>query len=84
VAGQSWAKNKKKSELKPIKEMEKTNPVSGTVMSTQPDIGSIFCISFLVFSYKNISFLGDSKVGSHLNFFVKTFQRKVCSPMTRS
>jgi hypothetical protein len=43
---------------------KKTNPVSNTVMSTQPD--TVFFISFLVFNYDNISILGDSKVGSHL------------------
>jgi hypothetical protein len=47
--------------LKTIKEMEKTNPVSGTVMSTH-----VFCISFLVFNYENIFILGESKVDSHL------------------
>jgi hypothetical protein len=44
----------------------KTKPVSGIVMSSQPNTGFVFCISFLVFNYENISILGDSKVGSHL------------------
>jgi hypothetical protein len=46
--------------------MEKAKPVSGTVISTQPDNGFVFCTSFLVFNYENILILGDSKVGSHL------------------
>jgi hypothetical protein len=46
-------------------------------MLTQSNTGFVFFISFLVFNYENISILGDSKVGSHLQLFVKTFQRKV-------
>jgi hypothetical protein len=64
--------------------MKKTNPVSGMVMSTQPNAGFLFCISFPVFNKENILILGASKAGSHLQFFVKTFQIKVRSLMTRS
>jgi hypothetical protein len=45
--------------------MEKENLVSGKVISTKHDTGFVFCISFLVFKYENISILGDSKVGPH-------------------